>query len=81
MSAAIMRTITGAIEYLREKDPQTDITEHFLRVEIRAGRLPGVRRAGKKYLLNMEALEYFLAGEESETVNVKEFGKLRKVSF
>lgn len=74
-----IRTITGAVKYLKEQDPGSSITEYFLRTAARSGKLPGVRRSGKKYLICIEQLEDYLAGEAAIKNDGIEFGKLRKV--
>lgn len=58
----MVRTIKGAIEELRKGDPDCSVTEYALRSWIRSGALPSVK-SGNKYLLDMEILKRFLAGE------------------
>ena len=80
-----MRTLNAAVEYFKHKDPGTCITKHFLYTEARAGRLPGVIKAGNKYLLNIDQVEEFLTNGIQELTVKKEYGedlgygKLRKV--
>ena len=58
----MVRTVKGAIEELRKEDPDSSVTEYALRTWIRTGALPSVK-SGNKYLLDMEILKRFLAGE------------------
>ena len=65
-----MRTISEAMKWLRESDPETAFTENALRQMIVAGQFPSVR-IGKKYLVNLEVLSDFLRGStpvETEAV-------------
>lgn len=70
-----MRTIQEAISALREQDPQTAITAHFVRQLVVTGTFPSVK-AGKKYLINLDSLFEFLAHpklieKESEQGNIR----------
>lgn len=56
-----MRTITEAAAWLQETDPETAFTKTALRRLVTTGQLPSVR-VGQKYLVNLDALENFLAG-------------------
>lgn len=57
-----MRTIQQAADWLREADPETAFTPTALRRLVVTGKLPSVR-VGQKYLLNLDTLADFLAGE------------------
>lgn len=56
------RTIKEAAAYFREEDPQTCLTETAIRTLLRSGAVPSAR-VGKKYLVSLDALEGYLAGE------------------
>ena len=58
----MVRTIKGVIEELRKEDPDSSVTEYALRSWIRSGALPSVK-SGNKYLLDMEIVKRFLAGD------------------
>jgi len=60
------RTIREAAVYFRENDPGTCLTEAAIRTLLRTGAVPSVR-VGKKYLVTLEALEKYLAGEAEST--------------
>ena len=59
---ATMRTIPKAVREMRERDPQTSVTEYNLTCLVKSGRLPYVRM-GKRIYIAMEILERFLNGE------------------
>ncbi|MCC8122112.1 MAG: helix-turn-helix domain-containing protein [Oscillospiraceae bacterium] len=60
-----MRTIEQAAEYLKAQDPGTALTKTALRRLVTTGGLPSVR-VGTKYLIALENLDAFLAGETVE---------------
>lgn len=66
------RTIREAATYFREHDPQTCLTETAIRTLLRTGAVPSVR-VGKKYLVTVEALEAYLTGETTPTVQMPSF--------
>ncbi len=55
------RTIKEAAAYFRAVDPETSLTEFAIRTLLRSGKVP-CARIGKKYIVSIEALENFLAG-------------------
>lgn len=57
-----MRTIDQAAAWLTENDPETALTKTALRRLATTGQLPGVVMIGKKYLINLDVLEVYLAG-------------------
>lgn len=61
MSLPRMRTISAAVAFLHEQDPETVIGEGFIRRRIKDGSLPCIH-AGRTQLINLEALETFLTG-------------------
>ena len=58
---AKMRSIPKAVEEIREKDPATCISVCVLRRWVKEGKVPS-RKTGKNYLVNMDALEAYMAG-------------------
>lgn len=58
----MVRTIKGIVDELRKDDPDTSVTEYALRSWIKSGALPSVK-SGNKYLLDMEVVQKFLAGD------------------
>lgn len=61
----IMRTIEQAAAEIRTADPNTALTRTALRRLVVSGAIPTVR-IGSKYLLDMAALDSYLAGEQRE---------------
>ncbi len=57
-----MRTIEQAASWLQENDPETALTKTALRRLVVTGKLPCVR-IGQKYLIALETLEDYLAGD------------------
>ena len=57
-----MRTIDQAAAEIRAVDPETALTKTALRRLVVSGMIPSVR-VGQKYLLDMNALDSYLAGE------------------
>lgn len=74
-----MRTINQTMNYLKEKDPNTAISEWYLRQMLKTGELKH-HRAGNKYLINIDYLEKFLNNpRELETKELNEYGTIRKI--
>lgn len=61
-----MRTIAEAARHIQAVDPETSLTETALRRLVVTGALPSVK-VGVKYLLDLHALEDFLAGRGRAT--------------
>ena len=51
-----IRTIDRAVEYFRERDPDTDLTKTALRRMVTTGQIQSVR-VGAKYLVDLDILE------------------------
>lgn len=62
---ARMRTIDGAYEEMHASDPGSAVSKKYIRRLVTAGEIPS-RMAGRKYLLNYDALvEYLEQGKAS----------------
>lgn len=72
-----MRTIQEAIAAVKEQDPNTAITAHFVRQLVISGEFPSIK-AGKKYLINLDSLFEFLANPQT-TDKESENGNVRKI--
>lgn len=57
-----MRTIDEAYSYIKTKDPDSALRKYALRCIVIEGTIPSVK-VGNKYLVNLDTLEAFLAGE------------------
>ena len=74
------RTIREAAAHFRKTDPHTGLTETAIRNLLRQGRVP-CARVGRKYLVTIEALEAYLAGNVENarySSAVKKAGQARK---
>lgn len=71
------RTIGAAAQYFRNEDPDTAISAYAIRRGILAGRIPHVKNGGK-YLVSIEVLERFFAGEIASAPQVESVG-IRKI--
>lgn len=56
-----MRTAEGALQIIKEQDPDTAVTLRFIRRLISTGALPSIP-VGRKKLINVDALLEYLAG-------------------
>jgi len=57
-----MRTLDGLARHYRRMDPDTAITQHFLRKKIIAGEIPCVR-AGVKRLIAIEDVDEYMEND------------------
>lgn len=57
----MIRTIKGALEEIKVRDPKSDITMYAIRQIVKEGKIPYIR-SGKKYLLNVEKLIDYISG-------------------
>lgn len=73
-----MRTISQTINYLHDKDPNSAISEWYLRTLLRSGKLKH-HKAGNKYLINLDYLEEYLKNPPSNEEDIQK-GTLRKVN-
>ncbi len=79
--AAKMRTIKAAIEYIRQQDPETSVTEWWTRQLVKKGKLRH-HKAGNKILIDLDYFEEFLKNppeEVPEPENNNHYGKLRRI--
>lgn len=60
---ARMRTAEGALEVIREQDPDTAVTLRMIRRLINTGALPYVP-VGRKKLINVDGLMAYLEGKK-----------------
>ena len=75
---ARLRTINEAYAHLKQQDPGTGITLHFLRCLAVRGEIPTVR-AGRKYLLDIDALLEHLTGRVAPPAREWDVGSIRSV--
>ena len=60
---ARMRTIRAAYEELHQTDSNCCISERYIRQLVKTGKVPS-RQSGKKYLVDLDLLQRYLAGED-----------------
>lgn len=63
--ATRMRTASGALEVIKELDPETAVTLHYIRKLINSGKISHVD-AGRKKLVNVDRLMEYLSQTERE---------------
>ncbi len=74
-----MRTIQQTIQYLRTKDPDTAVTEWWLRNILRAGKIRH-HRAGCKFLVDLDAIDIFLSNPPADEPDpAQRYGTIRKI--
>lgn len=66
-----MRTAKQVIEIIREEDPDSAVSLNFIRNLINSGKLPVVC-AGKKKLINVDAVLEYIANGEQPATNVSD---------
>lgn len=69
MNTQRVRTIAGAAAHFRADDPHTAVTQHAIRKAVITKAVPSVR-VGSKYLVAIEALEQYFAGNSTSTETV-----------
>lgn len=79
MAMPRMRTIKEAHQELKQLDPNTAVTEYYIKQLVLSGRVPFVT-AGRKRLLNFDALLSFLENP-APSINTEraQIGKIRRL--
>ena len=79
---ARMRTIQQCTEHFKQYDPDTAISDYYIRCLVKQNKISYVM-AGKKYLINLDKLIEFLnesnQGDPVRKDKDSQYGKLRKV--
>ena len=75
-----MRTAAGVLAIIKEEDPNTKVSLHYLRCLIASGKIP-VTCAGKKRLVDADAVIAYIAKGENEIQDIQSVGagKIRRV--
>lgn len=72
-----MRTASKALELIKEQDPGTEVTLHYLRHLINTGKVP-VTPVGRKKLVDVDTvMEYIAAGQAPPIIEAT--GQIRRV--
>lgn len=79
MDTPRMRTITKAISHIKQLDPDSAITESWLRKQIITGNLKCVK-AGKRYLVDLNMLENYLSNPPANHSDASINSKIRRIS-
>lgn len=81
MSLSRMRTAAGVLAIIKEQDPDTEVTLHYIRQLIVTGRIP-VTPVGRKKLVDADAvMEYIAAGQTPPAIEAAEAtGQIRPVA-
>lgn len=79
MSMPKMRTIKEAHQELKRLDPDTAVTEYYIKQLVLSGQIPHIR-AGRKRMLNLDALILFLSNPAQVCNTEREQpGKIRRI--
>lgn len=73
-----MRTITQVIQHIKQLDPDSCVSEWWLRQLVRSGKLKS-HRAGNRYLIDIDLLEEFLKNPPIKD-DIKPVGIIRKIN-
>ena len=72
MAVARMRTAGKLLEMIKENDPDTEVTLHYIRKLIKTGQLPATA-VGRKRLINADAaIDYITQGKVAENLEESE---------
>ena len=73
-----MRTISQASQWVRQTDPDSALTPTAIRRLVVAGEIPS-RRAGTKYLVDLDTLEAYMRGDLKPPEPAPGYGEIRPV--
>lgn len=79
ITLARMRTVPETVAYFKAQDPGSYVNEWWLRGLIQSGAIP-YHRAGKRFLLNLDALETYLDNPPVVHEEIPTYGKIRRIS-
>lgn len=75
-----MRTAAGVLEIIKQEDPGSEITLHYIRQMILLGTVPVVEVGRRKLVDADELIERMTTGTNIGSTDVLEFNKIRRVS-
>lgn len=73
-----MRTLEQAFAAVKAADPETCLTKYGLRQAVLTGKVPSVK-CGKKYLLDLDALQEWLQGSTAPEFPEVSSGGIRRI--
>jgi hypothetical protein len=80
MALARMRTIKQCYEYFQSKDPESSISEYYLRCLVKQSKIP-VFLSGRKQLVNIDTLIDYLNSEMVQAeMKPQKVGKIRPIT-
>lgn len=74
-----MRTAERVLDIIKEQDPDTGVTLHYLRQLIASGEVPHTP-AGRKKLVNADAIIAYIAAGQKKQATELSTGGIRRVS-
>ncbi|MHB1406710.1 MAG: hypothetical protein ACYCV0_14115 [Desulfitobacteriaceae bacterium] len=74
-----MRTIAQAVQAIKADDPESKLSEWWLRQLVKSGKLK-CHRAGNKYLVDLDALMRFLENPPNAEEVTRPYGVLRRIN-
>lgn len=83
MSLAKMRTVKQAYQIIRKEDPESCISEYYIRTLVKTNpKQIGVFKSGSKFLINFDLLMDFLNNQsiEEDEIPFNDYGKIRRVA-
>ncbi len=79
-----MRTVKQLVEHFKKLDPESAVSEWFIRELLRKNKIKFIRAGGSKYLIDLDYFENYLKNPPLEVAEVdeliNEYGKVRKIS-
>lgn len=79
MALPRMRTVLQCYKYFKQQDPETSISEYYLRRLIKSGEIP-IFNTGTKVLINLDKLIEYLNSElEEDQQELEGYGKIRRI--
>lgn len=75
---ARMRTITQTVQQIKQNDPESCISEWYLRKIVKSGKLK-CHRAGNRYLIDMDCLDEYLKNPPTTEESKQPYGIVRKI--
>jgi hypothetical protein len=83
MALAKMRTVKQAYQIIHKEDPESSISEYYLRtlVKTKPNQI-GVFKSGSKFLINYDLLMDYLNNQsiEEDDIPFHDYGQIRRVS-
>lgn len=74
-----MRTAAKVAAEIKALDPETEVTEYFIRQIIKAGSIPVVK-AGNKFLVNLnDVLDLLRMGSDQQETEINNLGGIRRI--